>query len=137
MILMAQTLSPRRVSRNVGLNPVAVAYAKKTITESVLTEQIRVYLLEDGDDYAAEIQNIGFFLAVVTQACSTKPAKETAIVRGALSSLAQMSVDGKWRKSQTVAICEGIKQAKQLFDDIKPRLLNHAINTVLSLHPKP
>lgn len=134
---MAQTLSPRRVRRNVGLNPVAIAYAKKTINESVLTEQIRVYLLEEGDDYASEIQNIGFFLAVVAQACSTMPARETTIVRGALSSLAQMSVDGKWRKSQTVAILEGIKQAKRLFDDIKPRLLNHAITTVLSLHPKP
>ena len=134
---MAQKLSPRRVSRSAALNPVAILYARKTITDGVLTEQIRVFLLEDGDDYASEIQNIGFFLAVVAQACSTLPARETAIVRGALSSLAQMSVDGKWRKSQTVAIVEGIKQAKQLFDGIKPRLLNHAINTVLSLHPKP
>ena len=122
-------LEPKRVPKLVGLNPIAQAIAKQRMLQAATEQLIRLHLLEDGEQAMPDIQRVAFALMV---ADTLKPDSRIA---GAMSALAQMSADGKWRTINTTAVTvaleaavETIKSAgaKQLRDVIeRTRKLDH------------
>ena len=123
-------LEPKRVPKLVGLNPIAQAIAKQRMLRAATKQLIRLYLLEDGEQAMPDIQRVAFALMV---ADTLKPDSRIA---GAMSALAQMSADGKWRTINTTAVVVALEAAVETIKSTGAKQLRDAIERTRKLDYK-
>lgn len=120
-------LEPKRVPKRVGLNPIAQAIAKQRMLQAATEQLIRLHLLEDGEYAMPDIQRVAFALMV---ADTLKPDSRIA---GAMSALAQMSADGKWRTINTTAVAVALEAAVETIKSAGAKQLRDAIERTRKL----
>ena len=112
----------RQVSRQVAMNPVARAVSKKLLVDALRDFQIRVHLMNDGEDATADVESAMKALAVCLHAMeiigqADNPA--CRVIRGAQSALLQCAMRRfRWRALDATAVDQGL----QCVADIYPQL---------------
>lgn len=128
---MVKGLMPKRVNRQVGMNPVARAVARDHLRKTVTAQKIQLYLLTDGAPCVDIIAPMFLLLsAFVTAASRDKnigaDVREVRILRGALSACDQMITDNSYRQTNTTTLDVALDCAIELSNRVDPALFNRA-----------
>lgn len=125
MSRIAEALGVKVVPQHVAMNPVARAIARTQLRHAVRDFQIRLHMLEDGEDVASDIQ---CSLVVLTVCLLTmeilgrlgEPA--ASVMRGAQSTLLQCAQRGaKWRTADLAAVSVGLQHAVDTYPSLPAR----------------
>lgn len=128
-------LVPRRVKKQVGLNPVAQAVARQHLKKTVLDQKIQLYLLQDGtpcNDILIPMMLVltAFALAAERDRAVGPDVREVRILKGALSACGQMITDNSYRQTNTTTLDVALDCAVELSTRLDPALFNAAWNEV-------
>lgn len=123
----------KHVSRNVGLNPVARAVARKALEQQITTRKIELYLMERGAACEEVCSAIGFTLSVIAAAAQRDPRvgpedARVRLIRGAISACVQMTDVDSYDPVNTVAIDRALDAAVELNRVVQPQLINTVFN---------
>jgi redox-sensitive bicupin YhaK (pirin superfamily) len=131
-----------RVSRNVGLNPIAQAVFRDKFRKQMIASKIRVLSMQPGEPCIELLEEITFVLAVVGKAYEierlTTPVSNPeaiaafGIVRGGISAATQLAKHDKWEILQTVAMVKALEAAENLLLGLHP--INISKATILLNH---
>ena len=118
----------RRVSKQVGLNPVAQAVARNNLRQGVLDLKIYMLMLEQGAPCAGALGPVAAVLQVVHMGCAAEGINtpEVKVLEGALSAAVQQAQQDSYDKLQTVAIIAGLDRALTLIKVLRPGTINTA-----------
>jgi hypothetical protein len=130
---MVKGLMPKKVNRNVGMNPIARAVARENLRKAVTDQKIQLYLIQEGEPCR---DNLGLMLAVftafVTAAERDKTVgadvREVRILKGAISACDQMIADNSYRQANTTTLDVALDCAVELSKRVDPALFNAAWN---------
>lgn len=130
---MVKGLKPKRVSRNVGRNPVAQAIARSILKQAVLDQKIQLYLLkEDAQCIDVLVPIIMLFTAFVVTAERSPDigadTREARILKGAISACEQMIANNSYRKTNTTTLDVALDCAVELSRRVDPVLFNQVWN---------
>lgn len=112
-------ITPKRVTRQVGMNPIARAVAREVLRKAILDQKIQLYLTPEGApcvDFCGPI----FILFSALIATAEADAKvgidnyEVKIMRGTISALDQMMADNLYRRINIVSLETGLDCAQAL-----------------------
>ena len=130
---MVKGLMPKKVSRNVGMNPIARAVARENLRKAVTDQKIQLYLLQEGApcrDVLALM--LALFTAFITAAERDKnvgaDAREVRILKGAISACDQMITNNSYRQANTTTLDVALDCAVELSKRVDPVLFNTAWN---------
>lgn len=128
---MVKGLMPKRVNRNVGMNPIARAVARENLRKAVMDQKIQLYLLAEGApcrDVLALM--LALFTAFITAASRDKnvgaDVREVRILKGAISACDQMITDNSYRQANTTTLDVALDCAVELSKRVDPALFNAA-----------
>lgn len=124
-----------RVSKQVAMNPIARAVARKKLASAALNQKIRLYLMEDGEPCASEMEVIGKTLAVVGYASELDPKiggedVRVRVLRGGLSACKQLMIADKWDSGQVVSIDKALDAALELNEKVGSNFVNKAFHAL-------
>lgn len=125
-----------RVSRNVGLNPVARAVAKAKLHSDITTQKIRLFLMEKNEPCTELVLGVGESLGVIGFASELEgltSSPDYKVLMGGLSACRQLSATGKYDPLQTVSIAAALDKAEILNSKVSARNINTAINVLMNL----
>lgn len=124
------------VDMQVARNPVARAIANKALSDAVKTFQMRLYLLNDGEDCEADAVAAMQVLAVVSEALfltGNDKTPEHQVIRGAMSCLVQVAQRGfTWKTVDAGAIDAALSRAVDLYKTMKAQTINKAWANVMA-----
>lgn len=130
---MVKGLMPKKVNRNVGMNPIARAVARVNLRKAVTNQKIQLYMIEEGAP-CRDILGLmlALFTAFVTAAERDKnigaEAREVRILKGAISACDQMITNNSYRQANTTALDVALDCAVELSKRVDPVLFNTAWN---------
>lgn len=122
---------PKKVQRNVGMNPIARAVARENLRKAVTDQKIQLYLLAEG----AECRGIcvpmlmllsAFLLAAERDKKVGVEVREVRIIKGAISACDQMITDNSYRQANTTTLDVALDCAVELSKRVDPVLFNQA-----------
>lgn len=112
----------RTVPMEVARNPVARAVSRKALTDAIRDFQIRLHLMNDGDDATGDVEAAVRSLTVclfAMEAIGQADHSACRVMRGAQSALIQCAARGfRWRSADATAVDQGM----QCVSDIYPQL---------------
>ena len=118
-------LGVKVVPRHVAMHPVARAIARTQLRNAVRDFQIRLHMLADGEDVAADVQCAMVVLTVCleTLAILGRTAEpDAAVMRGAQSTLLQCAQRGaRWRTADLPAVSIGLQRAVETYPSLPAR----------------
>lgn len=124
------------VDMQVARNPVARAIANKNLSDAVKTFQMRLYLLNDGEDCESDARAAMQVLAVVSEALfltNKEKTPEHQVIRGAMSCLVQMAKRGfTWRTVDAGSIDSALSRAVDLYKTLNAQTINQAWKNVMA-----
>lgn len=107
------------VDQHVARNPVARAIAKRRIEKSVRDFQTRLYLLQDGENVAADVAASAKVIAVAIATCEQRgedDSPDARVMKGAMGALVAITARGNtWRQSDATAIDVGLQRAIDVY----------------------
>lgn len=116
----------RRVSRGVGMNPVAQAVARDRMAKEAREFRLRLYALEDGQRVPGDVMLAAEVLATAVRLRELQ-GLPFGVMAGALSALAQCSERGfVWRARDAVAVELGLMHAVDALTAASPRAVRDA-----------
>lgn len=127
-------LVPKKVRKNVGMNPVARAVARAKLRQALLDQKIQLYLLEEGAPCAVVCFMISQMLSVMIEAAQLDKSvgtdnPEVRVMRGAVSACEQMIEKDKFARINLVALEQGLEAAYALNMRLDPAAFNRAWNS--------
>ena len=89
------TITPRKVKKQVGMNPIARAVARENLRKSITDQKIQLYFLNDGVECINIIAPIFLLMKAFVLAASRDKkvgvdSREVRILKGAISACEQM-----------------------------------------------
>lgn len=126
-------ITPTRVRKQVGVNPIAQAVARDLMRKSIVDQKIQLYLTAEGDncvEFCAPMRML-FHALIATAALDPKiksDSYEVRIIRGAISALDQMITDNSYRRINTVSLETGLDCAYELVGKVNSVLFNREWN---------
>jgi hypothetical protein len=128
-------LAPKRVKKQVGLNPIAQAVARENMRKTILDQKIQLYTTQEGESCVEFcVPMFTLFLALLkTAKVDPKVGTdnyEVKIMRGTLSALEQMIADNSYRRINIVSLETGLDCAQALIAKINPVLFNQEWNKI-------
>ena len=130
---MVKGLMPKRVKRQVGMNPIARAVARENLRKAITDQKIQLYLLKEGAP-CRDILGLmlALFTAFITAAERDKnvgaDVREVRILKGAISACDQMITDNSYRQANTTTLDVALDCAVELSKRVDPVLFNDAWN---------
>ena len=130
---MVKGLKPKRVSRNVGRNPVAQAIARSILKQAVLDQKIQLYLLADEAPCVEVLVPIAMLFTAFVVSAERSPdigadTREARILKGAISACEQMIANNSYRKTNTTTLDVALDCAVELSRRVDPVLFNQVWN---------
>lgn len=127
-------LVPKKVSKHVGMNPVARAIARAALKQALLDQKIQLYLLEDGAPCASICFMIAQMLSALIEAAELDKKVGTdnvdvRVMRGAISACEQMIETDRFARMNIVALEQGLDAAFALNMRVSPEAFNRAWNS--------
>lgn len=129
------SVTPRKVKKPVGMNPIARAVAHENLRKSVIDQKIELYLLNEG----AECKNIlipifmlmtAFLISASRDKTVGSDIREIRILKGAVSACEQMITNNSYRHTNTITLDVALDCAIDLSKRVDPVLFNTAWNEV-------
>jgi hypothetical protein len=121
----------KKVDKKTALNPIARAVAKQKLRGSVLDQQIKIFMMDEGQDCCEEVQAISFFVYAI-MLCLEDTDTDTVDFRklkSAANILAELSVNGfKWKRIYAVTLDNALQICESLWATIDPNKLQQAIS---------
>lgn len=128
-------MKARRVSRLVGLNPIAQAVFRAQFAKDLVTKKISILMMEQGEDCVTLLQELAFVLAVVGRACELEARNdpEARIVRGGMGAVLQMSKQkAVWDISQAAGLVRALEATEGLVRVLRPSNISLAVHSVVA-----
>lgn len=130
---MVKGLKPKRVARNVGMNPVARAVARDLLRQAVLNQKIQLYLLSENAECVEILVPIAMLFTAFTVSAERDAsvgveAREVRILKGALSACNQMIANNSYHQTNTPALEVALDCAVELSRRVDPELFNRVWN---------
>lgn len=127
-------LTPRKVPRRVGMNPVARAVARAQLRDAVRSQKIALYLWPEGAECAADVALIGQMFAVLAEAAALDPnvgaaAPEVRVLRGASSACEQLMHSNRWHPRHRPALEVALDAALAVNARLNPEIFNRVWNS--------
>lgn len=125
---------PKKVRREVGMNPIARAVARANLRQALLDQKIQLYLMQEGAPCASECFMIAQLLSVMIEAAGLDKKvgtdnPEVRVMRGAVSACEQMIEKDKFARMNIVALEQGLEAAYALNMRLDPVAFNKAWNS--------
>lgn len=130
---MVKGLMPKRVKRQVGMNPIARAVARENLRKAITDQKIQLYLLKEGAS-CRDILGLmlALFTAFITAAERDKnvgaDVREVRILKGAISACDQMIANNSYHQANTTTLDVALDCAVELSKRVDPVLFNTAWN---------
>lgn len=130
---MVKGLMPKRVKRQVGMNPIARAVARENLRKAITDQKIQLYLLKEGAP-CRDILGLmlALFTAFITAAERDKnvgaDVREVRILKGAISACDQMIANNSYHQANTTTLDVALDCAVELSKRVDPVLFNTAWN---------
>ena len=125
---------PKKVSKHVGMNPVARAIARQKLKETLVAQKIQLYLLEEGAPCFATCFMIAQMLSALIEAAELDKKvgtdnSDVRIMRGAISACEQMMDTDRFARMNITALEQGLDAAFALNMRVSPEAFNRAWNS--------
>lgn len=121
-------IKSKPVSKNVGRNPIAQAYARQALEKAIRDQQIALYMIDQGEACTDMMSGLAGTMQLVLGAVQidglTGP--DVGKLKGGLNAALGQLMAGKFDKLQTVAIDQGLIAAKSLIYVCKPSSVNES-----------
>jgi len=126
-------LMPKKVPRNVGLNPVARAVAREQLRAAVRDQIIQLYMLPKGAECAdictTIVQLLNAFVLTAAQDKQLSGHERcVSLMRGAISACERMIVTDSYDPLNTNALVVGLECAQELSNKVDPKVFNAVWN---------
>lgn len=126
---------PKRVKKQVGMNPIARAIARENLRKAITDQKIQLYLLAEGAECVAICLPMATIFKSLISAAAADPKVgtdnyEVRILRGAISACEQMIADNSYRHINTTALDLALDCAVELNRRVRPELFNEAWNSL-------
>ena len=120
----------RKVSKSVGVNPVARAVAKQALSRSITDYKIAFYMLDEGESCAGLTDSITLPLrAMVLVLHWQEPdSPDYRKLRSAGNVLSELWNRGTWRKADTVTLDNALEILLARWPGVAPDVANKAIH---------
>lgn len=128
---------PRRVTRAVGMNPIAQAVARKQVHDSIVSTQINLHLLEEGEDWDSLRSDMIFLLLAMLRAVEQYPPGHNDEqghrwpLRNACLTLSKRKVaKSGWVKEDLPELDAALDTANHLYKTLPASAINAAIQNL-------
>lgn len=126
-----------KVRKHTGLNPVARAVAKEKLRESVTTQRIAIFLLNEGEvcaDTATILALPIYAVMVAMDRTGESDSGDARKMKSACKVLSELSERGfKWKKEYAITIDNGLEICQRRWAGLPPDVLNKAIKDLESV----
>jgi len=114
-------------TRHNAMHPVARAVAQANLISSVRTFQLRLHLLNTGENVLPDMAICDTMFRIVSKALDTDGYEPDRVMRGAHSAVKQcLSRDGVWYVQDATAIDQGLKHLVDIYPQLKARSVTAA-----------
>lgn len=132
---MVKGLMPKRVKRQVGMNPIARAVARENLRKAITDQKIQLYLLKDGTPCRDIVVPMFLLLTAFVVAASRdktvgSEVREVRILKGAISACDQMIANNSYHQANTTTLDVALDCAVELSKRVDPELFNTAWSEV-------
>tara|TARA_R110000868_G_scaffold161706_3_gene392542 strand:- start:545 stop:946 length:402 start_codon:yes stop_codon:yes gene_type:complete len=129
------TITPRKVKKQVGMNPIARAVARENLRKSITDQKIQLYFLNDGVECINIIAPIFLLMKAFVLAASRDKkvgvdSREVRILKGAISACEQMMANNVYHQVNTTTLDVALDCAAGLSKAVDPVLFNSAWHEV-------
>lgn len=130
-------ITPTKVKKQVGLNPIAQAIARENMRKSIVEQKIQLYLTQEGEsciEFCAPIWMM-FKALVSTAEVDSKVGidnYEVKIIRGSISALEQMIETNFYNRINIISLETGLDCAHALVGKVNSQLFNQEWNKLVS-----
>jgi hypothetical protein len=119
----------RRVSRNVGVNPIARAVARQQMNKSITDMRIMLHMLDSGDDFAPHLEAVWvpvFALFTAMDVLGEANSVDARKLKGAVSVLNTLRKDTTWSKAHVPTINGALQIVTERWHKLPADLANQA-----------
>jgi len=126
-------ITPKRVKKQVGMNPIAQAVARENMRKSILDQKIQFYTTQEGESCVEFCIPVCMLFKALISTAQIDPKigidnYEVRIIRGAISALEQMIADNSYRRINIVSLEVALDCAYTLVAKVKPAMFNQEWN---------
>jgi hypothetical protein len=126
-------ITPTRVKKQVGLNPIAKLVARENMRKAILDQKIQLYMRTEGEPCVDFCVPMWMMFRALINAAGADPKVgvdiyEVKIIRGALSALEQMITDNTYRRVNIISLETALDCAYALTNKVNSVLFNQEWN---------
>jgi hypothetical protein len=126
-------ITPTRVKKQVGLNPIAQLMARENMRKAIVDQKIQIYMRGEGEECVDFCIPIWMTFTALVAAAKVDPkvgvnTYEVKIIRGAISALEQMITDNIYRRVNIVSLETALDCAYTLVNKVNSALFNQEWN---------
>ena len=130
-------ITPARVKKQVGLNPIAKLVARENMRKAILDQKIQLYMREEGEECIDFCLPMWMTFSALVGAAGVDPkvgvnTYEVKIIRGAISALEQMITNNTYRRVNIISLETALDCAYALANKVNPVLFNQEWNKLAS-----
>ena len=126
-------ITPARVKKQVGLNPIAKLVARENMRKAILDQKIQLYMREEGEECIDFCLPMWMTFSALVGAAGVDPkvgvnTYEVKIIRGAISALEQMITNNTYRRVNIISLETALDCAYALTNKVNSVLFNQEWN---------
>jgi hypothetical protein len=126
-------ITPTRVKKQVGLNPIAKLVARENMRKAILDQKIQLYMREEGEECIDFCLPMWMTFSALVGAAGVDPkvgvnTYEVKIIRGAISALEQMITNNTYRRVNIISLETALDCAYALTNKVNSVLFNQEWN---------
>jgi hypothetical protein len=121
-----------KVSRNVGMNPIARAVAKQQLAKTITTYRINIFMNEEGQQAGSDYTTLRSICAATLGAMQEVDSLDYKKLRSAVSVTVQAEARGwTWSKADTVTLDNALAIVQSVFPKLPPEVANRSIQQAM------
>lgn len=121
-----------KVSKNVGLNPVARAVARQKLASTITSYRISIFMNEQGQCAASDYLSLSVIFKATLGAMNSFDSLEYNKLRAGVSVTLQAEArEWTWHKEDTVTLDNALAVVQSEFPKLSPEAANQSIRQVL------
>lgn len=121
-----------KVSKNVGVNPVARAVARQNLIRTITAYRINIFMNEEGQFVPSDYLSLRAICSATLGAMNTFDSLECSKLRAAVSVTLQAEARGwTWSKADTVTLDNALAIVQSEFPKLSPESANKSIQKVM------
>lgn len=126
----------RKTQKNVALNPVARALAKKQLASEIVTNRIAIYMMDNGESCGDKtlVMSLPIYAVLVCLENHQENSVDVRMLKSACAVLQQIAESGfVWRKEFAVTLDNALQICERRWAGIPAKELNQVIKELSSV----